>query len=248
MQYNDTTNKTGLLQDCEFWTGLGDAGISGNATRKAIFTRNLNAWYHKVVTMILQSQDEWDFDDSNHTDFAILTTPLVSGQRDYALPVAEKVLKIKRVDICYDGTGNTCYKAEPFDSNEMGLGLGNDVETDARFPSSEPKYDLISNSAWIYPRANDANVTNSGIIRIEWTREVDEFVVGDTTQEPGFDEPFHRMLSLGASLDYALAKNLVIKNDIATMLQDYEQRLKQFYGSKQLDRNYILKPSYTNYE
>ncbi len=248
MVFSDTTDKKGLIQDCEFWTGLGDLAISGDAAKLDHFTRNINSWYHKVVTMVLASQDEWDFDDINHTDFAVLTTPLVADQRDYTIPASEKILKIKRVDICYDGTTNTCFKAEPFDINEMGLGNGNDTEVDARFPETEPKYDMKANSMWIYPRADASNVTNNGIIRVEWTREVDEFVDTDTTQEPGLDEPFHRMLSVGASLDWAKAKSLKVKNDLQAEMNDYELRLKEYYGSKQTDRTYTLKGEDSDYE
>lgn len=248
MQYNDTSTKNGLLQDCERWCSVGDAGITGDATLKAQFTASINHWYHQVVTMILQSQDEWDFDDNNYTDYPVLTTPLVAGQRDYVIPITEKVLKIKRVDICYDGTSNVCYKAEPLDSGEMGLGLGNDTNTDARFSKTQPYYDVKGNAIWIYPMADATNVTNSGIIRIEWSREVDEFTTSDTTQEPGFDEPFHRMLSLGASYDYLLQRDNPRADRLKQLLNEYEVRLRNYYSSKQTDRHYTLKPAYINYE
>lgn len=210
--------------------------------------RNVNIWYHKVITMILEAIDGWDFDDSNHTDYPVLTTSLVANQRDYPIPVSEKVLKIKRIDICYDGTGNTCYKAEPIDSGEIGDGFGNDTDVDARFSKSKPYYDIRYNSIWIYPRADSGNVANSGILRIEWTREIVEFVVGDTSKEPGIDKPFHRMLSIGASLDYAIANDLPQKNNLAELLMDFEMRLRRYYGSKNSDRKLGLSSAYINYE
>ncbi len=250
MMYSDTSGKSGLLQDCEFWTNLGDAGVSGNATLKSQFTGRLNDWYHKVVTMILNSQDESDFDDINHTNYPVLKVSLVANQRDYQISASEKMLKIKRIDICPNGIGNTCYKAEAFDSGEYGLGMGNDTDVDANFAVSEPKYDLKNNSIWIYPRATAANVTNSGVIRAEWIREIDEFTTSDTTQEPGFDEPFHRMLSIGASYDWILvnkSENTALITRLEGLLADYEARLKKHFGSKQLDRQYALKGAYIDY-
>ena len=61
MVFNDTTDKKGLIQDCELRTGLGDTAISGNAALLDHFTRLINQRYQGVVTMILDSQDEWDF-------------------------------------------------------------------------------------------------------------------------------------------------------------------------------------------
>lgn len=242
MVYNDTTNKNGLLQRCEFWTDLGDATISGTAVLKAQFTQSLNNWYHKVVTMILNSQDEWDFDDSNHTDFPILTTSLVANQQDYSIPASEKVLKIKRIEVSYDGTNWN--KAEPLDIGEIGDAT-NTTTIAGSFSKSEPYYDIQYGSIFLYP-IPDTAVT--GGLKVWWTREIDEFTTSDTTQEPGIDEPFHEMLPLGASFDYCVAKGLSKKNDIFTVLQDYEARLKQFYGSKQKDRKYAMKPTNINYE
>lgn len=242
MQYSDTTNKNGLLQRCEFWTDLGDATISGTAVLKSQFTQGLNNWYHKVVTMILSAQDEWDFDDSNHTDFPVLTTNLVASQQDYSIPVSEKVLKIKRMEVTYDGTN--WYKAEPLDINEVGHAT--DTTTiSSMFSTSKPYYDVQYGSIFLYPIPT-SNVTAG--LKIWWTREIDEFTTSDTTQEPGIDEPFHEMLPLGASFDYCVAKGLAKKNDIFTVLQDYEKRLKEFYGSKQKDRKYVMKSAYINYE
>ena len=36
--FSDTTNKNGLIQECEFWTNLGDGTISGDTTLLAQFT------------------------------------------------------------------------------------------------------------------------------------------------------------------------------------------------------------------
>ena len=247
MQLSDIGDKKGLIQDCEFRTGLGDTAISGNAAMLDHFVRLINSRYQQVVTTILQSQDEWDWDDINHTDYPIVTTPLVADQRDYSLTAAEKVLKIKRVDVCYSGTSSTCYKAEPIDSGEMATGLGYDAETDGRFSKTAPRYDLQYNSIFLYPRANAADVTNGGVLRVEWTREIDEFTDSDTTQEPGIDEAFHPMLSIGASLDWAIAKGDDRKADLQALYNDYEARLVRYYGDKQEDRRYAMVSDFINY-
>ena len=117
MVYSDTTNKTGLIQRCEFLTTLGDTAISGNATLLKQFTASINTYWNKILTVILKTNDEWDYDDLNKTDFPILTTSTVASQQDYAMPAG--ALKIKRLEISYDGTN--WYKAEPFDVTESGV-------------------------------------------------------------------------------------------------------------------------------
>ena len=263
MQFSDTSTKLGLIQDAEFWTGLGDASISGNSTLLAHFVRLINHHYHKVIKMILQSQDEWEFDDQNiTTTYPVATRPLVAGRRDYlfgtalwTLVVTEgnsapsaaaiKPLRIKRVDITFDGTNY--YKAEPIDAGEVGLGIGNDTTVDGRFSKTKPYYDLRFNALWIYPTASAADVTAGGKIRIEFYREPTEFTASSTTTEPGFDESYHRLLSIGASMDWAMAKGLANKNDLVGKYRELVGQMMQDYGSKTEDRHYMFQPAYIDY-
>lgn len=195
--------------------------------------------------MILESMDDWDFDDTNKSDYPVATTPFIASQRDYTFPSSLKILKIKRVDITYDGS--TYYQAQQFDSGTFGDSFGNTTNEDYNFPTTQPAYDVKANSLWVYPLATSAQVTAGAEIRIEFFREPTEFTTASTTTEPGFDEPFHRMLSLGASMDYAIIRNLPAKNDIAALYQDFEKRLKQYYGKKNNDTKYQLSSAYVDY-
>lgn len=243
MKFNDVSGLNGLVQSCEFWTGKGNAQISGDSTSLAEFTRLINVNYHKVVTMILSSMDEWDFDDSNIGDAGFIKTyNLVSGTQTVTLPASDKILKIKRAEITYDGT--TWYRLSPLDVNEYGD--TSDAATVANnFSKSSPYYDVHGNYVYLYP-IPDANVT--GGLKLWVAREIDEFTTADTTQEPGIDEPFHEMIAVGASLDYAFAHNLANAGGLASKFVDYEQRIRQYYGSRQEDRAMTMKPSNVDYE
>lgn len=243
MQYSNTTTKDGLLQHCEMLGGFGDGTITiDTTTLKPWFTGALNRAFQKVVSTILTSQDDWDFDDVNNTDYAVATTDLVAGQRDYSFPASLKLLKIKRVDVSYNGH---FYKATPIDSSALGFGLGNDTDTDGNFNASEPCYDAKANAVWIYPLP-PANVTAG--LRVEFTREPNEFATSDTTKEPGIDEPFHPMLSIHALYEWAVANDLSRADRLMATYLEYEARLKAHYGSKQQDEPYILKGPGTNYD
>jgi len=244
IQYNDTSGKSGLIQIFEFYTGVGDGAVSGSATLKAQVTQLLNSRLHQVTTMILDSADMngWVFDDINHANYPVGTIPLVASQRDYVLPASEKILKLRRVDVTWDNS--TYYRATPLSTGVLADGLGGDANTDANFTTAEPFYSQIGNAIWLYPRATAAQVTASAKLRIEFTREVDEFTTSDTTQEPGIDEPFHPMLAIGAALDWAVAKGLANKNDLAAMYADYETRLRRYYGRKNEDAPLQLRSVY----
>lgn len=243
MQFNDTTKLNGLIQSCEFWTGLGQSQISGDTTKLKEFTRLININYHKTVTMIFQSMDEWDFDDPNHGDRGFIKTyDLVSGQEYVQLPVSDKILKVKRAEIKLDNV--TWYRAWPIDVNEFGQATSETSNIANNFEKTRPFYDLQGQYVYIYP-IPDTNVT--GGLKLWISREIDEFSTSDTTQEPGIDEPFHEMIAIGASLDYSLAKGLSNAGNLAGKMADYEARLRQYYGSKQEDRQLVLKANYVDY-
>lgn len=224
-----------------------------NATRVI----DINSWQHKIVsTMIYGSQDESDFDDQRRTSYPIKTTPLVALQRDYSIPVSEKVVAIKRVDISWDG-GATWKRATPIDSNEIEMGMGRSSDTasendlDGLFSKDQPRYDVKYNSIFLYPRPTQADVDAGALLRVEWQTEMQEYTTSDLTTGtivPGFDSAFHMMLALGPSLDVAIAYNLPNKKDIASMLQDYEVRLNRVYGMKQKDRDISVRPYWESYK
>lgn len=233
MQFSDTTNFTGLIQDCEFNLGLGDTGISGNAGYLKHFTRLINNWNHKATTMILMANDTWDYDDSNQTNLPILTTSLVANQQDYQLP--SRTLRIKRAEITYDGTN--WKKLTALDARQPSDAV---TSSSGNYSQDEPYYDLQANSLFLFP--TPASNVSSGL-KLWVAREPDEFTTADTTQEPGFDEPFHRILSLGASLDWAIVKKLPNTDWLASQVKDYEERLRKFYGTKQQDKVSRLTPN-----
>lgn len=200
----------------------------------------LNIAYQKVVSMILESADESDFDDARRTNYPIQTTPLIANQRDYTMPVSEKVLKIKRIDITYDGTN--WYNARPIDDGEIAFGMGNDATTDQNFTRTEPRFDWKYNSLWVYPMPVAADAV-SGLIRVEWSRQIQPFttadyttVLTDSTVIPGFDDPFHPMLACIAAYEYAISRQLPQAAPIGQQIADWEIRLRQHYGRKELDR------------
>lgn len=239
MQFNDSSTNSGLIQEFEFQTGQNYADVSGVTAKLQEATRLINRYVHRAVGIILRSQDEWDYDDINHSDYPILTTDLEDGQQDYTLPASEKILKIKRVEINY---GSGWHKAEPFDINERGKAT--DTTSLADFQTSEPFYDMQHNAIFFYPiPTSDV----AGGLKIWITREPTEFTTSDTTKEPGIDEEFHSMLAIGAAADWLEALGSPRAPAKRGLYTQYEQRLALHYGKKQDDRQIVIKSAYTDY-
>ncbi len=228
MVYNDTDNKTGIIQRIERHTQLGDGVISNDDTTLKQVTADVNETVYELTTEIMLQQDSFDWDDPYKTDYPIATTPLVAGQRDYQFD-SISFLKLKRVDVTFDGS--TWYRGTAFDSASLDEALGNDSAVDATFTASEPFYDPKAFGFWLYPRATAEQVALGGSIRIEYSRGHTEYVYSDTTKEAPIDRTFHELIAIGAALrwpglsteQYQKLQNLYITGK-DRMIQHYAQR------------------------
>lgn len=236
MQYNNTTLKNGLVQRVERLTQVSDGAISGDTTLLAYTTSDINETIHELISTVLNTQDDFDWDDPNRTDYPVATTPLVANQRDYQFDNIS-FLRINRVDVSYDGVNY--YRATPFDSDSYLDGMGNDTTVDGMFSKTDPKYDPKAVGFWLYPRASATDVTNGGTVRIEYSRSFDEFTVSDTTKEVPLDRPFHELVAVGAAM-----KKPNIDNDLFTKLQrkwnEGTELMKTHYANRNEDMDLKL--------
>jgi len=228
MNFSDTTNKDGLIQDCEGLLGFEDGGISNNAILLKKFTGFINIYYQKFVTWIWQSDALWEYDDSNKTTLPIATADLKAGQQDYELPSDGQ--RLDRVSV-KDSKGD--YQLlKPIDKSQVGEDMDEFYETDA-MPAY---YDKIGRSIRLFPAPAAGKVTLSEGLKVEVSRDVDLFDSTDTTKEPGFDKKFHSGLSVGASKRYAIGKNMKEKKrELRMELIELKSDSQEFYGSRDRD-------------
>lgn len=239
MQFSDTTNSNGLLQDINFLVGT-DATSYPNVDK----SRNINQWYYKVIAWILESDTNWEWDDTNYGNFPRAVASLVADQQDYALPQAVATgsndttfLKLLRVEIL--DAGSIWHKLEVIDDLQIEQALGEFAKT-----SGLPRwYRVWANSIFVYPAPSSAATTLSSGLRVYFQRTMDEFTSTDTTQLPGFAANFHRILSLGASYDYAIAKGLSQANSLRGEIEQYKKELQTFYGQKNREQRIRIRPS-----
>lgn len=230
MEFNNTTTKDGIIQDCEFWLFSGNYGqISGNANLLATFTALSNRALDSVTTAILESDDRWEFDDTTYTDYPIATTDLVTSQRDYVLAVSH--LKVLRVE-WKDSNGNWLL-GKPIDLEDITVARDEFLSTD----STPVYYDKLATSVFLYPAPN---YSSTGGLRVYYQREPNYFLSTDTTKKPGFATICHRLISLKACYDYAIAND---KDKIPTLEREIakkELELRNFYGRRNKDEILVL--------
>ena len=237
MQFYDSSGKSGIVDDI-FYLIFGDSGDHTADYPLVDIARSVNRWYDKCVSIILQSDDRWEWDDTNKTDLPIARLSLVSGQQDYGVSAAT-YLKIRKVDI-KDANGNSL----PLESINLDQLRGR-ADADFLNTAGTPRYyRLQGNSMFLYPKPNysrTASSTDWGI-RIFHQRNVSYFVSTDTTKIPGFAEMFHRILSLGGAYDYAIAKGLLNAAALRGEIEVMKKSLQEFYSSRNKDTKVRIKP------
>lgn len=198
----------------------------------------INVYYDLFCTEILESMDDWDFQGE------IATSSLVANQQEYVFP--SDILKIKRIEITYDGT--TWYEARPEDVNEQEYDSGSVARINDNYDQSEPKYDLMDNSLFIKPVPTTAVTSGLKI----WYEKLVTQLSADT-DEPVIPRPFHKGLCYGAAKDY-FEKNLEKEgmtsklNNANQNLENIITRMKAFYRKKDQDRQYNVEVENTDYD
>ncbi len=207
IQFNDTTNYKGIIQLIEFELGFPLGYISGDTTRLKQFTAAINVALDDYVALAIRSSGKWNYDDSNHTTYPILTGDLVANQRDYSFTAdsdGNLVLEIYRV---FTKNTSTSPYLEIFPV---------DVQSDAEWEITKLtdglnttgkafKYDKTATGLFLDP-IPDTSVTSG--LKVYVNREGSYFTSSDTTKKPGTPGIHHRYFVAKPAFNYARANNL----------------------------------------
>jgi len=194
-----------------------------------------NRELERVVGKIRQAQGRWQWDDFNETDFAIATTGLTANIQDYSLDVTH--YRIERVEV--RDTDGKWRKLTPFDQVDIYDQSLTDFLNTAGLPQC---YDKVGNSLFLYPKPNYTDATpTDGSLKVFYERGTDYFLTSDTIKTPGFNPLFHRLISMGIALDYAIINDLKAVNNIASRILVMEDELATYYALRDEDEHLTLR-------
>ena len=239
MQFNDTSTKSGIIQNCESLCNLGDAGISGNTVLLAKFTSWINDSYGKVAQAILTVDKQWRWDDSNwgsnsNQSKPVATATLETGVRDYVLPRATnssdrstlwKVYKVRIKDI--DGEW---YDIVPLGTDEAETDNASGVPT---------KYRLLNGTIRLSDPPLTGKVTLTSGIQVWFQREFSRFTTASTTTHPQFISAYHYLLALDASATFLKPTDRKLADSYLLDFERDMEKLKKAYAQRNDDPNTI---------
>lgn len=219
MVFSESTYKAGIVEDARFLVGANSVSYPIED-----LTRNVNRRWDEAKNIIYLTDGRWQSAESTYS------LNLVSGTQGYTIPRTH--IKITRVEIL-DSDGNSI-RLTPIDKSDVSTSIRDFENVDAR-----PRYyELTGQTINLYPAPN-YNSTNG---LTWWFQGVpDYFETTDTTAEADLVQTVDRYLSVGAALDYAIAKVLSNKNDLDAMLKDLKDQLGSILNRRNGDENIVLK-------
>lgn len=238
MVFREDTFRTGIVNLIEDLTGTQSATTSSYSI--ATKTRDINNAYANYFMLGFQAEGRWQLDDTNQTDYPIITANVVVNQQDYTFTVDgssvtdtlgtaanNQILDIYRVEVT-DTTG-FAYELLPIDQFDLkGIALSEFMDTSAR----PVYYDKTSNGIFLYPAAN---YSRNSALKIYVNRTPSYFKYTDTTKKPGIPDTFHEYLALRPSYQYCLRKGLSQTANLKQDMMQMEEAIRSYYSQRAKD-------------
>lgn len=244
--FNDTVTYRGIVQEYEKECGFEYGDVSGSAILLASMTASVNLALDDFVELALRSEGTWQFDDSNHDaaqgNYPIISTDIISGQRDYpflsdqygnlildiyGVYVANPskiFVKLSPVDV---STGKNDMDGYPTTtaSGQLFYGGLSSFTDGQNTPGTPVRYDKLANGVFLDPVPNyNMRLAQEGVagLKLYVNREGSYFTISDTSKKPGVPGLFHRYFVVRAAQDYARQNNKANYGQISAEVMRYE--------------------------
>jgi hypothetical protein len=201
------------------------------------FFRSANIKLRDLAFILWKNSSDWEFDDSNYTDFPIATTDLVASQQDYPLP--STALSIERVEVMDDNGDYVVLKQ--IDKTDDKVYPHLERYSEEGMPR---EYDLVGNSLFLFPTPNASDTTLTAGLRLYFSRDIHEFETTDTTEEPGVPKIFHPSIAYGVAYDFSVGKGMSqqAQQNLQYGVMKYEKMLGEFTSRRNKDKKIRVKP------
>ena len=240
MIYNDPTNRQGIIQSIEFWTGMQDGDISGDSTLLAVFTGRINRRLDRYLGMLGAGSHYSKTDDTNYTEHPFSYFDVKAGQHDYEFLTDEDgntILDITAV-LIKPNNSTTFSKLDrkTLDDNRAEL-IMSPTATQGGLPSAY----LERNNTIFFDPSPNYNASQGG--KLFYKRVPSYFVSTDTTKEPGIPTQFHEMVAIASAYDWLLVhkpNSAVEISRVETELDKFEKEFRVYAELRNPQKNRLI--------
>lgn len=216
----------------------------------------------RVVSLLLQADGRWQYDDKNYSDIPTATTNLVNNQQDYSLTTNH--LRIEGVAVQtqagiwrrllpFDPASDINSNSTPFTFVPLvSYGPTMDRAEFLKTAGMPQFYDLQGSSIFLYPKPdNGVSVTLTAGLKIYYQRGPLVFdysagtftdSTGSTSSSPGFNSLYHDLIAYLAAYDYCVANTLPQANGYMAQIQRKEAAIVKDYSKRNKDERDVMTP------
>jgi hypothetical protein len=227
MQFSDTVNNTGIVQQTRNMMR-----VDSNQWPTARIVNSVNNWLDYITGYAIGADQNFQWDDTNHTKLPEGTATLTSGQSDYSFLTDEQgntILTLLGISI-YDSVQQKYRELIEADrSNEDTMYFGNVSGT----PDQITKYDKIADNI-IRLDVKPSSTVSAGI-KFFFQRTGSYFAASDTSKEPGVPDLLHRGFVIASAYDGALTLGLENLGALAAERQFETDKLKRYFADRNQD-------------
>ncbi len=213
------------------------ARTNSTATPAAVLNTYITPATDYVVSLINSSDKRWQWDDSNQSDLPIATGNLVSGQQDYSLPA--NYLSVDRIEV--KDTSGFWTLLKPIDQQLLKRDRAIAMTEYQPNNGTPLEYDISQMSIFFYPIPNYSQSASfkvyftRGQLNFDYTTGKFTDGTGSTSSSPGIASMFQPMIPLKAAYDYCLINLPTLAPGYLGELMRQEQRLFEYYGTRDRD-------------
>lgn len=230
MDFNDTTNGTGAVQEIYDITQA-----DTNSYPLKSVTRRVNAALDRFFTLAFQADGRWSWDDPSNDTVPIQSINLVANTQSYNIDdFTSEIINILRVE-AKDSSGNNILlrRLDRNKLNASGIALTNYMTT----ASTPYEYDLVGEYIYLYPKPSYSS-TNGLTLYLE--RNKTAFLYTDTTKDIPVPSIFVQYICRYASLPYLIEFQKGQKNDIAAQIAADEEAIIDYFAHRE-EGNTVIK-------
>lgn len=229
--FSDVTNNTGILQRTRI-----TARVDANQWPTANVVNSCNDWLNKIFTFGKDADHRFELDDTNHTKLPIGTTPLVTSQADYSFLTDEqgnRITNLTAVSLLEIATNKEIplYPVDRKQVSQYRFGF-NDFGITAGTPT---RYDKIADNVIKLDYAPTAADVAKYSLKYYFQRSPSYFTASDTTKQPGVADDLHRGFVIASAYDAAFTLGLENLQALSVELQKEEQKLVDYFASRETD-------------
>lgn len=231
-QFSDTVTNSGILEQARDKARVDSTQWS---TQKVV--NSCNNWLNKIFTYGKWKDRQFQLDDTNHTKLPEGTSELTINVVDYSFLTDEqgnRITNLTGVSILVNGKYQPLTLIDKRDPNYDSANFGTVSGTPTH-------YDKIADNIIRLNKKPIATVA-AGLF-YTFQRTPSYFVATDTTKEPGVSNDLHEGFIVKAAYDCALTLGLNNLQALSVEMQREEQKLEDYFASRNTDAKGRLVPN-----